>query len=101
MRVFVFCLWLDARRSVKAVINYVGRISDFIYISQFSTIPVIKRLGGDWSIEINWLIFILSTTLLAIGTHHLIEVMVYARTRMYTMTASRRLAKLFGERSIA
>lgn len=101
MGVFVFCLWLDARRSVKAVVNYLGRISYCVYIAQFSTIPVIKRIGGDWSIEINWLLFLLSTTLLAIGTYHFIEVMAYARTRMYTMTASRRLAKLFGERSIA
>jgi peptidoglycan/LPS O-acetylase OafA/YrhL len=70
-------------------------------MAQFTTIPILKRVGGEWSVEINWVILVLGTMLLAITTYHLVEVVAYSKTRDVARKASRRLAKVVSERPIA
>ena len=99
MGVFVGCLSLDAARVVKMVVNYLGRISYCVYLAQFTTIPILRRVGGDWSAEINWLILIGGTFLLAISSYHLIEVVAYKKMRLLIMTVLQRLAVFFRGKS--
>jgi peptidoglycan/LPS O-acetylase OafA/YrhL len=99
MGIFVYCLSLDAARIVKVVVNYLGRISYCVYLAQFTTIPILRHVGVDWSTEINWLILVCSTLLLAVFSYHFIEVLAYEKTRMAVLSLSRSISVVFGWKS--
>jgi peptidoglycan/LPS O-acetylase OafA/YrhL len=85
LAIFVACLKVEAPSFVKRCINYSGRISYCVYISQFTTIPILKKFQGI-SLEQQWFIAIASTMLMAIVTYHLVEVLAYSKTRSYSLS---------------
>lgn len=89
MGAFVFCLKLDASPVVKRVVNYLGRISYCVYLAQFTSIPVIKRFRGYFSVEEEWILAIASTLVVAVITYHFVEVLAYAQTRRIASAVSR------------
>lgn len=92
LAMFVAGTALDAPEIIKAVINYCGRVSYCVYMSQFTTIPIIKRFRSDLSIGEAWLLSIGGTLLLAILTYHFVEVLAYRRTRQFSLLLEEKLA---------
>lgn len=101
MGVFVCCLSLDTARVVKLVVNYLGRISYCVYLAQFTTIPILRQVGVGWSVEINWLVLIFSTLLLAISSYHLIEVFAYEKTRRIALSIFQKWADVLRAKKLS
>lgn len=80
MGIIIFSLGLDFFNKFKNIINYLGRTSYCIYISQLFTIPILKKYKENISTESAWMTLVVSTLLMAMLIYHFIEKRSYQPT---------------------
>lgn len=63
---------------MSATFNYLGRISYSVYLAQFGTVPLFKKLLEDLPTDVQWAFFITSNLLLALIVYHFVEAPLHA-----------------------
>jgi len=60
-------------RWMSATFNYLGRISYSVYLAQFGSVPLFKKLLEGYTTELQWLFFVSSNLAFALTVYHFIE----------------------------
>jgi peptidoglycan/LPS O-acetylase OafA/YrhL len=58
---------------MSATCNYLGRISYSVYLAQFGSVPLFKKLLEGYPTELQWLFFVSSNLAFALTVYHFIE----------------------------